>query len=113
MAKHAVKTDKRDAVDEWIDNYEEKQADALPAHVGPTWTGQQLIDRMIAFFQAYVSITPEQALTCALFALNTWLYEAFFSTPYLEIWSVVKRSGKTTLAEVLITFARGGVKKTT
>lgn len=109
-----AKTKTADAARDFIAEYEQPDySTKLPAHVGPTWTGQQLIDRLTAFISAYVSVSPEQALTCALFALHTWVYEAFFSTPYLEIWSAVKRSGKTTLAEVLITFARGGIKKTT
>ena len=71
-------------------------------------TGQQLIERWAAFIQRYVALTDAQALTVALWAINTWVYERFYTVPYLELWAEHKRSGKSTLAEVLSVLVRGG-----
>lgn len=70
-------------------------------------TGQQLIERMIAWLTRYVVMTEAQALTVALWALNTWIYDRFPACPYLELWATDKRSGKTTLAEMLAALSRG------
>src|SRR4051812_42666128 len=72
-------------------------------------SGQQLIDRMTAFVSRYVHLSNAQALTVVLWALNTWVYDRFYAVPYLEVWALHKRSGKSTLAEVLAAFSRGGV----
>lgn len=71
-------------------------------------TGQQLIDRMVRFLRHYVNMTDGQALVAAIWVLNTWTYEKFAAVPYLEIWARHKRSGKSTLAEMLCAMARGG-----
>ena len=71
-------------------------------------TGQQLIDKWTEFIRRYVALTEAQALTVALWAINTWVYERFYAVPYLEIWAKHKRSGKSTLGEVLSCLCRGG-----
>lgn len=71
-------------------------------------TGQQLIERWAALIKRYVALTDGQALVLALWALNTWVYERFHVTPYLEIWAMHKRSGKSTLAEILSLLCNGG-----
>ena len=71
-------------------------------------TGQQLLEAWAEFIARYVVVTRGQALTLALWALNTWVYERFPVTPYLEIWAMHKRSGKSTLAELLALMVRGG-----
>lgn len=71
-------------------------------------TGQQLIEKWTAFIRRYVALSEAQALTVALWAINTWTYERFYTVPYLEIWAMHKRSGKSTLAEVLSVLCRGG-----
>ena len=71
-------------------------------------TGQELIDRWVAFIRRYVVLSDAQALTVALWALNTWVYDRFSVVPYLEIWAGIKRSGKSTLAEILSAMVRGG-----
>src|SRR5687768_7488369 len=64
-------------------------------------TGQQLIDRWIAFFRRYVVMSDQQALVVALWAINTWFYDRFASVPFLEVVATTKRSGKTTLLNCL------------
>lgn len=69
---------------------------------------QELIAALVAFVRRYVSLTEGQALVVVLWALNTWVYDRFPVVPYLEIWASFKRSGKSTLAEVLAKLTRGG-----
>ena len=45
--------------------------------------------------------TAEQRHAVALWAISTWVYDAFEATPYLHIKSPEKRSGKTLLLEIL------------
>lgn len=71
-------------------------------------TGQQLIEKWVAFLRRYVALSEGQALVCVLWVLNTYVYERFPVTPYLEIWAMGKRSGKSTLAEIMALMCRGG-----
>jgi hypothetical protein len=70
-------------------------------------TGQQLIDRWVAFIRRYVVLSEQQALVVALWAMNTWVYDHFPSVPFLEIVATTKRSGKTTLLNALRMVCRG------
>ncbi len=73
-------------------------------------TGQELIERWIAFIRRYVVLTEQQALVVALWAINTWVYDRFSAVPFLEIAASTKRSGKTTLLDVLKLLCRGAEK---
>jgi hypothetical protein len=73
-------------------------------------TGQQLIDRWIAFIRRYVVLSEQQALVVALWAINSWVYDHFPAVPFLEIAATTKRSGKTTLLDVLRKVTRGAEK---
>lgn len=73
-------------------------------------TGQELIDKWIAFFRRYVVMTEGQALVVALWAINTWVYDHFPAVPFLEIAASTKRSGKTTLLDALKLTTRGAEK---
>jgi hypothetical protein len=55
----------------------------------------------IVFLRKYVVVTSEQAVAIALWAAHTHAIDAFDCTPYLQIGSATKRSGKTRLLEVL------------
>src|SRR5262249_6469183 len=44
---------------------------------------------------------PEQPMAIAVWVVNTWLIDAFDYTPYLNVHSAEKRSGKTRLLDVL------------
>lgn len=76
-------------------------------------TGQQLVEKWMAFMRRYVAMTEAQALVCVLWAMHTYVYERFYAVPYLEIWAEHKRSGKSTLASILSQFSRGGRVLTT
>lgn len=71
-------------------------------------TGHELISEIVRFIRRYCVVSEAQALTVALWALNTWVYERFNAVPYLEIWATHKRGGKSTLAECLSMLSRGG-----
>jgi hypothetical protein len=73
-------------------------------------TGQQLIERWIGFIRRYVVLSEQQALVVALWAVNTWVYDHFPAVPFLEIAATTKRSGKTTLLDVLKKITRGAEK---
>jgi len=61
---------------------------------------------MMQWFRGFVGLTEQQALVVSLWALHTWCYERFTSTPYLEITATTKRSGKTTLMEAIALVSR-------
>ena len=60
-----------------------------------------LLDDVRVFVRRFVVLTDAQADTIALWAAHTHVFEAFYCTPYLEITSAEKRSGKTRLLEAL------------
>lgn len=70
-------------------------------------TGQQLIERWVAFLRKYVVMSEQQALVVALWSINTWVYDRFASVPFLEIVASTKRAGKTTLLDALRMLCRG------
>jgi hypothetical protein len=63
--------------------------------------GAQLLADLSNFIRRFVSLSLEQADVCALWIVHTYLLEASYFTPYLDINSPVWRSGKTRLLEVL------------
>jgi hypothetical protein len=63
--------------------------------------GAALLDRVAAFLCRFVVLTDEQAVAIALWVLHTHALDAAEVTPYLQIRSAEKRSGKTRLLEVL------------
>lgn len=70
-------------------------------------TGQQILDRAIAFLRRYVVLTDAQALALAVWCLHTRVYERLSrTTAYVEVTGV-SGSGKTTLMEVSALLCRG------
>lgn len=65
-------------------------------------SGQEVIERVEAFIRSYV-VFPEgredASLVAALWAINTWIYGVWSSTPYLSIQAATKGAGKSTLLE--------------
>jgi hypothetical protein len=61
-----------------------------------------LLEAVEGFLRRYVVFqSPDQAEACALWAIHTWAFNAFDYTPYLSVFAVEKRSGKSRLLEVL------------
>lgn len=74
-------------------------------------TGQKLIERLEAWFKSYV-VFPESiedaALVIALYAVNSWIYQVWDSTPYLCISAATKGAAKTVQAELLTFVCKNG-----
>ena len=69
--------------------------------IGDTLRGFDLLDDIIAFIRRFVVISQQQAEAIALWVVHTHVFEAADTTPYLNITSAEKRSGKTRLLEIL------------
>jgi Protein of unknown function (DUF3631) len=71
------------------------------------WTDELPLGGALAeiqlFIQTYVVLSPEQAVTLALFVAHTHAIAAADTTPYVQATSATKRAGKTRLLEVLDT----------
>jgi hypothetical protein len=66
-----------------------------------TPSGVEVLVKLIAFIRRFVALTQDQALLIALWIVHTHSFGAAETTPYLNIRSAEKRSGKTRLLEVL------------
>ena len=67
----------------------------------PVTDGAAMMDALVAFIRRYVALSNHQANELALFVVHTHAFEAAESTPYQNIGSATKQSGKTRLLEVL------------
>jgi len=78
---------------------------ALPAATAePDRPVPPLADLLAAITETlrrYLVITNNQAVAIALWVAHTHAFDAAHATPYLDIWSATKQSGKTLLLEVL------------
>jgi hypothetical protein len=63
--------------------------------------GAELLDEIATFIRRYVVVTGTQAQALALWVVHTHAISAFDATPYLNVFSPEKQSGKTRLLEVL------------
>jgi hypothetical protein len=61
----------------------------------------ELLEGLAAYIRRYVVLSDEQALLLALWIVHTHALDAADTTPYINIKSAEKRSGKTRLLEVL------------
>lgn len=60
-----------------------------------------LLTTLVVWVRRYVVVTDAQAVAITLWIAHTHAIDAFDCTPYLQITSATKRSGKTRLLEVL------------
>jgi hypothetical protein len=70
----------------------------------PQWqpaNGAESLDTVLAFVTRFVSMTAHQTRAVALWVAHTHAFDAADCTPYLDINSPEKQSGKTRLLEVL------------
>jgi hypothetical protein len=65
--------------------------------------GAKLLDQICRFIRRFVLLSKEQADVIALWSVHTHAFDAAEHTPYLDINSPEKRSGKSRLLEVLET----------
>lgn len=77
-------------------------------------TGQQVLDRWVAFIRQYAYLSHAQAVVVALWAMNTWVFETFAAVPFLEIVATGPNSGKTTILHLLKMLSRnaGNIRST-
>jgi Protein of unknown function (DUF3631) len=61
---------------------------------------------LVAFIRRFVVLSPEQAVVVALWIAHGWVFDAADATPYLQITSPEKQSGKTLLLEVVSILAQ-------
>src|SRR5436309_2883672 len=66
-----------------------------------TEPADQMFYRLWAFFEKHLKSTPEQLGLLAIWTVHTHVYSAFGATPYLNICSREKQSGKTLCLELL------------
>jgi hypothetical protein len=71
----------------------------------PRLSSSELLCTLTAYVRRYVVLSACQAHLIALWILHTYALDAADATPYLEVVSAEKRSGKTRLLEVLSTVA--------
>src|SRR5215217_941475 len=64
-------------------------------------SGVELLVNLIGFIRRFVALSEAQVLLVALWIVHTYVLDAAETTPYLNIRSAEKRSGKTRLLEVL------------
>ncbi len=70
----------------------------------PEWkpvSGAEILDSVMGFIRRFVSLTESQARVASLWVAHTHAMETAEFTPYLDINSAEKESGKTRLLEVL------------
>ncbi|AII61453.1 DUF3631 domain-containing protein [Dehalococcoides mccartyi] len=60
-----------------------------------------LLDDIASFIRSYVVLSEHQLQAIILWVIHTHIIESAVTTPYLNIYSAEKRSGKTRLLEVL------------
>ena len=76
---------------------------------GPVPGLAELIHDTERFLSDYVTfVSPTDGIVCAVWVAHTYVFRAFGETPYLLIWSPVKRSGKSTLLSMLSRVSCGG-----
>jgi uncharacterized protein DUF3631 len=92
---------------------ERREARAVAAQRIAGMTGQELLDRWVAWIRQWVVLTDGQAYTVALWAMHTWVYEHFAASPFLCIVASTKRSGKTTLLKICRALSRAGLEMPT
>jgi hypothetical protein len=67
----------------------------------PDLSGDEVMNRLVAFIRKFVAVSVAQANIIALWIVHTHAFDAADATPYLSITSAEKRSGKTRLLEVM------------
>src|SRR5205807_1852481 len=64
-------------------------------------SAEQMLDRLARFFRQYLHCTADQLAVLSLWTMHTHCFSAARSTPYLNICSHEKQSGKSLCLELL------------
>src|SRR5436189_4162443 len=70
-------------------------------------TADQMLYCLARFFNQYLSCEPEQVAVLSVWTLHTYCFSAARTTPYLNICSHEKQSGKTLCLELLSLLCAG------
>lgn len=74
----------------------------VPTIVGAeVLTGAEVLDQVRDFIRRFVCMSEEESCVVALWVVHTHVFAVLDTTPYLEITSADKQSGKSRLLEVL------------
>jgi hypothetical protein len=85
----------------WEENgHVEGEYGALLSEFEKAPDGADVLERLIRFIRRYVALSEDQVLLSALWIVHTHALDAADTTPYLNVKSAEKRSGKTRLLEV-------------
>ena len=68
---------------------------------GPARNLARVLDDVTGYIRRYVVLSDPQAVACTLWVAHCHAFAAAEATPYLNVTSAVKQSGKTRLLEVL------------
>jgi Protein of unknown function (DUF3631)/Domain of unknown function (DUF3854) len=91
--------------DESVEPVEESEPEER--HKGPLPPLAELLDDLARFYRSYIVMTAEQAVFLALWTFHTHAIDAADQTPYADLNSAERESGKTSLVELLeLTAAR-------
>jgi hypothetical protein len=71
-----------------------------PFDSGATLSLAEILDGIVSLYQKYIVMGEAQASTIAIWIAHTWVYRASNITPYLNIRSAIKRSGKSSALEL-------------
>lgn len=74
--------------------------------------GAALVRQVEAWIAGYMFMPAEYALVAALWALNTWIFDAFDAVPYAVITAPTKGSGKSLLGDLMIMVSLNGKMRT-
>jgi Protein of unknown function (DUF3631) len=103
LLKHGYGRDDADAVIAELEAWEAANT-PKPRAAPPQGTkGPEInvLNLTLDFFERYVSMTDDQRMAAALWALHTWLFDQFDHTPRLAVLGPFKRMGKTRILKLL------------
>lgn len=71
-------------------------------HASGKSSGQALIEKLSAWYGGYLYLAdPDVPLILALWSIGTWVFDQFYSFPYLAVTASVKGAGKSRVLELL------------
>ena len=94
--------EKQEQLDDWAKSLAAELIAIPPStFIGPLPESSEIMDRLTGFLRRYLACTSDQLTVLALWIMHTYSYKACSVTPYLNIHSMERRSGKTTCLQLL------------
>src|SRR5437763_2154859 len=99
---HVHYKEKQEELDDWAKSLAAEFIAIPPStFIGPLPESSEIMDRLTGFIRRYLICTSDQLTVLALWIMHTYSYKACSVTPYLNIHSMERRSGKTTCLQLL------------